>query len=436
MQLAIIAGGQGTRLKERLGDLPKPMAPIAGRPLVEHQMELARRHGIEDIVLLVGHGARYIEEFLGDGSRWGARLRYVHEPAPLGTAGAVLAALDALGDRFLVMYGDTMLNVDLDRFCEAHARQGAGASLLVHPNNHPHDSDLVETDEGGRIAAFHPYPHPPDRYYQNLVNAALYVVERRALEPYGPPAGALDFGKHLFPRMLGAGEFLYGYRSPEYIKDAGTPERLDQVMADYESGRIARGSFATPAPAVFLDRDGTLNLEVNRVKTVEQLEVLEGVGEAIGRLNRSPYRAVVITNQPVIARGDCSEQTLRAIHNKLETMLGRSHAYLDGLYYCPHHPERGHPGERVELKIACDCRKPAIGLIRQAQRELNLDLARSWFIGDSTVDLQTAANAGVRSILVETGYQGQDARHPARPDRVCADLGAAVEFLLGAEPGS
>ncbi|MGH9613743.1 MAG: HAD-IIIA family hydrolase [Bryobacteraceae bacterium] len=431
MQLVIVAGGKGTRLKERLGNLPKPMVDVAGKPLLAHQVLLARNYGIEDIVFLAGHGAEAIRDYFGDGSRWGARIRYFEEERPLGTAGAVLSVADRLAGRFLVMYGDTILNVDLSRFWRSHEASGAAASLFLHPNDHPADSDLVELDENSLVVAFHPYPHDAKRYYANLVNAALYVIERDALLPWKGRTDLPDFGKHLFPHMLAAGAALHGYRSPEYIKDAGTPERLDRVIADYRSGKIERGSFATPAPAVFLDRDGTLNEEVNRVKSAEELRVFDGAAAAIRLLNRSEYRAVIITNQPVVARGDCTEEELHRIHNRLETELGREGAYLDAIYFCPHHPDKGFPGERPDLKIRCDCRKPETGLIRRAVADLNLDLGRSWLIGDSSADTKTAANARISSILVQTGHAGKDGRYPDQPGHVFPDLNAAVRFILG-----
>jgi len=429
MQAVIIAGGKGARLRERLGGLPKPMAPVGGRPLLEHQILLARHYGFTDIVLLTGYGAQYVREYFGNGERWGVEVRYCEEPDPLGTAGAVLANLAGLQERFLVMYGDTMLNVHLQRFWEAHAASSA-ATLFLHPNDHPQDSDLVELDAAGRVAVFHPCPHAAGKYYANLVNAALYVIDRKALEPYASPASFPDFGKHLFPHLLREGLRLGGYRSPEYIKDAGTPERLDTVIAAYESGRIALGSLATPAPAVFLDRDGTLNREVSHVKAPSELEVLPGTASAIRRLNEAGIRTVVITNQPVVARGECSEADLAEIHRKLETELGAGGAYLDAIYYCPHHPERGFAGERPELKFPCACRKPATGLVAQAVRDLNLDLARCWLIGDSSRDIATAAGAGIRSILVKTGHAGAGGVYRSAPDAVLPDLPQAVDFLL------
>jgi histidinol-phosphate phosphatase family protein len=239
----------------------------------------------------------------------------------------------------------------------------------------------------------------------------------------------MDFGKDLFPAMLGAGQRLLGYNTPEYIKDIGTPERYDRVSAEYASGVIARSSLQTPQPTAFLDRDGTLNCEVDGVTSPEKLELLPGVAEAIYKLNRSGIRAVVISNQPIIAKGYCREADVQAVHNKLETLLGAEHAFLDRIYYCPHHPEKGFEGERVELKIACDCRKPGIGMVQRAVRDLNVDLTRSWLIGDTTTDLQTAKNAGLKSILVRTGYAGEDNKYPAQADYVCDTLGEAVQQI-------
>ncbi|SRR6266540_1408880 len=436
-QAIILAGGAGTRLRERLGDLPKPMVPIAGRPLLEHQVNLAASHGFTDFIIFIHHRAEVIENHFGDGSQWGVRIRYVVEREPLGTAGAVLAGFEWLAKRFLVLYGDTMVNVDLGRLWSAHERGGADATLLLHPNDHPLDSDLVEMGPNGRIVAFHNRPHAPGVWRQNLVNAALYVVEKRALTPFhasrtthhAPPL--LDFGKDIFPAMLARGATLLGYNSPEYIKDIGTPERYDRVCAEFANGTIGRSSLAAPQRAVFLDRDGTLIPDKDCLRRADGLELLPGVAGAIRALNHHAWRTVVVTNQPVIAKGWCDEAEMQRMHNKLETLLGMEHAFLDRIYYCPHHPEAGFEGERKELKIRCECRKPGIGMIRKAVTDLNIDLSQSWLIGDTTTDLQTAKNAGVRSILVRTGAGGKDGKHPAQPDYIAENLLEAVNIILG-----
>lgn len=434
-QALILAGGKGTRLRERLGNLPKPLIDICGKPLLERQIELVKRHGYTDVLLLVNYASQHILDFCAARNNWGLSIDIIDDGEPRGTAGATLAVFPRLDDEFLVMYGDTMLEVDLTLFHNFHrSRPEAAASLLLHPNDHPHDSDLVEMGEDGRITGFHPYPHQEGRYYPNLVNAALYYLRREALEPWRSSPQALDFGKDVFPTMLDRGALLLGYNSPEYIKDCGTPKRLDKVCADFLSGRLKRASLDVPQKAVFLDRDGTINREVGHLSHHEQLELIPGVEEAIKSLNNSAYRTIVVTNQPVLARGDCSASGLKAIHDKLETLLGYRGAYLDRIYYCPHHLDRGFPGEVSELKVECDCRKPATGMLERARREVNVDLSQSWLIGDSSVDVLTARRAGVRSVLVETGCAGLDGRHRVTPDFTLPDLPSAVNFILNDHP--
>jgi D,D-heptose 1,7-bisphosphate phosphatase len=429
MEAVILVGGKGTRLASRTNGLPKPLAPVNGKPLLEYQFELLRRHGVERVTLLCGFGAEAVREFAGDGSKWGLSVRCLDEAKPLGTAGAVIASLDQMPRSFIVLYGDTMVNLDLKRLIAAHERSAAKATLVLHPNDHPWDSDLVEMDQTGRIVAIHGYPHPEGSVLPNCVNAALYVLEASALAGFPVPETPLDFAKHLFPELLRRGVPLQGYRSPEYVKDAGTPERLDQVEADVISGKMANSSLDVQRPAVFLDRDGVINEEVNFLARVEQFKFIPGAAEAIKLLSASGYRLAVITNQPVVARGECSEAELAQIHGYMETELGREKAFLDGVYYCPHHPDKGFAGERPELKIECDCRKPRTGLVQRAVEELNLDLSQSWFIGDRTADIQTAHNCGVKSILLRTGDGGGDGRHSARPDYTFDNLLQAARFI-------
>ena len=435
-QLIILAGGAGTRLRARLGDLPKPMIPLAGRPLLEHQVELAKKYGFTDLIFFVHYRADLIEKYFGDGKKFGVRIRYILEKEPLGTAGAVLAGFECLTERFVVLYGDTMVNVDLDRIWNAHKKAEAAATLLLHPNDHPFDSDLVEVNSKSYVAAFHNRPHAENVWRQNLVNAGLYVLEKSALKSFLPSAGArlptaiLDFGRDVFPAMIRAGRKLLGYNSPEFVKDIGTPARYDKISAQFAAGIVQRSSLATSQRAVFLDRDGTLIPDKDCLRSADGLELLPGVAGAVHELNHNGWRTVVVTNQPVIAKGFCDEAGLQKIHNKLETLLGREHAFLDRIYFCPHHPEKGFPGERPELKIDCDCRKPKTGMIQKAVAELNIDLSQSWLIGDTTTDLQTAKNAGLKSILVRTGAGGRDGKYPAGPDFVFDTLAQAVDFIV------
>ncbi|MGA9461942.1 MAG: HAD-IIIA family hydrolase [Terracidiphilus sp.] len=427
--IAILAGGQGTRLLSRSGDLPKPMVPIMGKPVLQHQIELSRIHGFTDVALLVHHRHEAISSFFGDGSRFGVRIRYEVEETPRGTSGALRDALHVLAPHFLVLYGDTYLDIDLRRFFDSHLSSEADATLFLHPNDHPYDSDLVELDEADTVRRIHPYPHPEDLNQRNLVNAALYAMRKDGLDQVTPETGKADIARHMFPAMLAAGRVLRGYVSPEYIKDMGTPDRLDKVEHDIETGLPDRLSWRQLRSAVFLDRDGTLNREVNHLCSPDQIELLPEVGEAIRQLNRSGMLAVLTTNQPVVARGGVTVEGLIRIHARLETLLGVQHAYLDASYYCPHHPDKGFEGEVKELKIVCDCRKPAPGLIEQAAKDLAISRADSWMVGDTTSDIEAGRRAGVRTILLRTGYAGGDGKYAGRADYTATSLFEAIQWI-------
>ncbi|MFK7090823.1 D,D-heptose 1,7-bisphosphate phosphatase [Chromobacterium violaceum] len=429
-KVAILAGGMGTRLRERSGDLPKPMVPILGQPVLQYQIELCRKHGFTDIALLVQHRHEKISEYFGSGAAFGVSLTYVVESEPRGTSGAVRDALSILDERFLVLYGDTYMDVNLRSFWDAHVTSGAVATLLLHPNDHPQDSDLVDIDVQGRVRGVLPYPHPEGREVRNLVNAAMYVLEHEGLEEVTPTEGKADIAKNMFPLMLSLGKHLHGYVTPEYIKDMGTPDRLDKVERDIIAGLPERLSCRNLRSAVFIDRDGTLNKEVSHLKSPEQLELLPGVASAVRSLNREGKLAVVVTNQPVVARGDITLEGLDQVHAKLESLLGAGGAYLDRLYFCPHHPEKGFPGEIPEFKMSCRCRKPEPGLIDLACQELGIDRGYSWMIGDTTSDIEAGRRAGVRTILLRTGYAGRDAKFNVRPDYVCMDMTDAVDWIL------
>lgn len=429
MKAAIVAGGGGTRMGAISEITPKPMLPIGRKPILEHQIELLVENGIREITLCTKHLSPVIEDYFGNGKKWSASIRYSVENTPLGTAGGIRLAFPEYDRDILVLYGDVMLYMDLEEMIRRHFSSGVDATLAVHSNDHPGDSDLISVDRDFRILRFHSKPHPKGVWLPNLTNAAVYILgpEIRMLIPEGESS---DFGHDIFPDALSRGYNLLAYRTAEYIKDAGTPARYQEVNADWKIGNIIRLRRKNPRPAVFLDRDGVLIEEVGHLSHEEDLRLIPGAAEAVKQINASGYLAIVATNQPVIARGICSFKKLQIIHNKLETLLSREGARLDAIYYCPHHPDGGYPGEIPELKIICNCRKPAIGMIEQAQSEFNIDLNSSWMVGDTTVDLETARRAGIKSVLVETGYAGKDGRFPNTPDKQYSSLLDAINETI------
>jgi D,D-heptose 1,7-bisphosphate phosphatase len=395
MKVVIIAGGKGTRIASLNNEIPKAMIPVAGKPVLEYQIELAKRYGFKEIILIIGYLGNVIEDYFQDGSKWGVYITYYKEEAALGTAGALPYLKDILLEDFFVFYGDTVMDIALDQMLAFHQQKNADASLFLHPNDHPYDSDLVAEDENNRITNFFSRPYPEGFVSRNLVNAALYILSPKVIELI-PINKKSDFGKHIFPICLVNGLNLYGYVSTEYIKDMGTPDRYEKVSEDVKSGKVEKMNNKFQKKAIFLDRDGVLSKEVDLLCHPSQLELIEGVSDAIKLINRSEYLAIIVTNQPVIARNLCSIDELNIIHNSLETLLGKEHAYIDAIYFCPHHPDSGYPEERKEYKIECECRKPKPGMLLSASHDLNIDLNNSYMIGDRNVDIEAGDNAGLK----------------------------------------
>lgn len=431
-QAVILAGGMGTRLEGRLDGLPKPLVMVADKPLLERQICQLREYGYTNIVVLASYKAELIRAFCSRPLFEELDISVLDEGDPLGTAGALLRVIDQLYENFLVIYGDTLFDINIHAFERCHAQNlGVTGTVFVHPNDHPFDSDLVELDERGFVRKIHLRPHLSDRWYPNLVNAAFYLFNRQLLSNYKSELVSGDIAKDLFPIIISRGDKLLAYRSAEYIKDIGTPERLDRGVEHLCSGVVASSNSAVPQSAVFLDRDGVLNeLGKPYVTSPDELFVYDFVGPAINVLNNSNWRTIVITNQPVIARGDCSLTELNTIHNKLETVISESGAYLDQIYFCPHHPDSGFSGEIKKLKFRCECRKPNTGLILNAIRDFNIAPLRSWFVGDSTSDLLAAKRMGISSILVSTGQGGRDGACSVQTEFSAKSLKEAVEFVI------
>ena len=390
------------------------MIPVCGKPILEWQIENLKASGLTDIVLVIGHLGEVIKDYFGDGSRWGVTISYFIETQPLGTAGA-LFRMPELQEDFLLMSGDVMLDVDFNRFINFHKDHEALASLTVHPNNHPFDSSLIVTEilpasNGGmpihtnRVVK---WMNKEDErlYYRNVVNAGIEMISPRLLEEARaklPSLDKVDLDRDVLKPAIESGK-IYAYETSEYIKDMGTPERLVEVENDLLSGKIAAHNLSVKQKAVFLDRDGTINKTSGFLTDINDFELIEGAAEAIRQINKSGYLVVVVTNQPVIARGDCSFEQLQEIHNKMETLLGKEGAFIDGLFLCPHHTDKGFEGERIEYKLDCECRKPKAGLFVQAQKALNIDLSQSYMVGDSAIDIKAAENAGCKkAFLIET----------------------------------
>lgn len=412
MDAVILAGGKGTRLRKLYKNTPKPLIKIGSKPLVEHQVNLLKNYGFNKIWILSGYLGEKIKDYVGNGRKWGLNIKHIIESKPLGTAGALKQLDGKINRDFIVLSGDVMLNMDLNQLVAFHTRnKNALVTIVVHPNDHPFDSDLVAVNKRYKVTSFllrQDKSQPENLLFRNLANAGVFVFSPKIFENIRKNEFS-DLERDIFPKILAKHGGIYAYNTAEYIKDVGTLARLTTVRHDYYRGKIAKLNLKNKRKGIFMDRDGTI-LKQDGIHDVRlsKFQLYPFAPEAFKKINHAGFLAIIITNQPAIAKGIISETEVELVHKKLETELGKEGAIINGIYFCPHHPEKGFKGEIKNLKINCNCRKPKIGLIKKAAHDFNIDLSKSFFIGDSTADAKCAQNAGIKFLGVKTGYGMQD----------------------------
>ena len=425
MKTVLMAGGKGTRISGLFPDIPKPLIPIKGKdgiekPVLEWEICSLRDQGFTEIIMTVSHMADQIIDYFGDGSRFGVNIKYFVEEIPLGNAGALFKIRASLGkEPFLLLNADSVFDINFNKFVEYFKSSGGLVTLFTHPNSHPYDSGVIVSDSNGAVLQWLTKEDVRPQWYANRVNAGLHVIDPSVLDMVEVDPNIIgtqdndgktikvDLDRQILKPLCGTGK-MFCYDSPEYVKDMGTPERYEAVCKDFREGVVQSRNLMNKQKAVFLDRDGTINKYVGFLRNIDDFELLPGVSNAIKTINNSGYLAIIVTNQPVIARGEVTYEELNAIHNKMQTLLGREGAYVDAIYYCPHHPHKGYEGEIPELKIECECRKPKPGMLLEAANDFNIDLVQSWMVGDGENDIKAGKAAGCKTVLIGSDNYLQD----------------------------
>ncbi len=405
MKIVIMAGGKGTRIASVNSEVPKPMIQISGKPILEHQTEVLKRQGFNDFIFVIGYKGEAISQYFGNGEKFGIKIEYVVENEPLGTAGSFYYLRKMISEDFLLLNGDIIFDINVDKFMRAHKehkKHGGLATLFTHPNSHPYDSGIIKADNDGRVID---WLHKEDKrlWYKNRVNAGIHMLSCEILDRVTMPVKT-DMDRDILKPLIREGR-LYAYDSPEYVKDMGTPDRFYETERELADGTVAGRNLSNKQKAVFLDRDGTINEYVGFLRNIDDFRLIDGVADAIKDFHKKGYLVIVVTNQPVIARGEITLDELAVIHDKMETLLGMEGTYVDDIFYCPHHPDRGFPGECPEYKIECTCRKPKPGMIFEAAQKYNIDTASSYMIGDGQNDIEAGKAAGCKTILLENGLK-------------------------------
>ncbi len=429
--IAVIqAGGKGTRMVNLTNDvIPKPMLLLNGKPLILWQIENLSKFGVERFIIIIGHLGFMIKEYFGDGSKFGVYIEYIEEKTPMGSAGSLFGLKSKNNSDYILIFGDVMFCLDWNKMIAFHEKHHRMVTLLAHPNSHPYDSDLLLINDNSRVVGINSKESSRDYWYNNCVNAGIYIFKKELLDLISKPEKT-DFEKDILVPILEKGS-VYAYITPEYVKDVGTPKRFYDAQRDQTKGIWEIKCLKNPQKCIFIDRDGTINKYKGLIFNEADFELEDNVCEAIKIINESGYLAIVITNQPVVARGLCSLEDVDKIHKKMVTLLGNKGAYLDDIVFCPHHPDKGYPEENVDYKKECNCRKPKTGMIDKMVKKYNIDLSKSYIIGDSTLDIQTGVNAGLKTILLKTGMAGRDCKYSVTPDFIEDNLFVAIKKILG-----
>ncbi len=427
MIAVISAGGKGTRLSEITKTIPKPMVPVLGKPILEYQINELKHNGIREIYIIVNYLGDVIKNYFKDGAKFGVNIKYINETEPLGSGGALFYLKDIITSDFLFIYGDLIFSSQIEKAYKFHKENNSLVTLFTHPNSHPFDSDII-IEKNNCVVNWSLKSSDRINYYKNLVNSGIFIINNEIFDHSFKEFKKIDFEKDVIIPLLKT-KRIFSYRTTEYIKDAGTSERLIQIKDDLSNDLPNLKRLSNKQKCIFLDRDGTINVYKGFLKKAEDFELEDGVVECIKYLNKIGYLVIIITNQPVIARGETTFEELDKIHHKLEMILGNNGCYIDDLFYCPHHPDSGFDGEIKSLKIKCDCRKPGIGLIKKAVEKYNIDLSKCYLVGDSTVDIKTGINAKVKTILVKSGLKGEDKKFDVKSDFTIDNLRDIINIV-------
>jgi D-glycero-D-manno-heptose 1,7-bisphosphate phosphatase len=375
-QAVVLAGGRGTRLGALTERLPKPMMPVAGGPFLDQLLWNLQRHGLRRVVLSVGYLADTIRDHVGDGSHYGLEVSYCHEDEPAGTGGALALALPQLEERFLVLNGDTLFDLNYLDLALALAEHDGALALRSVPDAGRYGSVQLEA---GRVVAF----LEKGRSGPGQINGGVYALRRSVVERSLGSSIERDW----LPRLASEGR-LAGRSYDGFFLDIGLPESLARAQLDVPDWRRM--------PAALLDRDGVLNVDRGYVHTPDAFAWRPGAIEAVKWLNDRGVLTIVVTNQTGIGRGYYTEEAFHDFSAWIDGQLHRHGAHLDATYFCPDHPEHGLGDYRRDS----GCRKPQPGMLEAALRDWGFDRDRSFLVGDKVSDVQAAERFGIPGRLI------------------------------------
>ena len=410
----LLAAGLGTRLRPLTDWTPKCLLTVAGRPLLAWWLDHLRAAGVESALVNTHAHAGQVREFLRHHPS-PIRLQEAWEPKLLGSAGAIAAHPELAdgADDLILINADNFSSIDLRQLLAFHRSHSDPVTMALFRTPMPRACGIATLDEVGRVVRFVEKPQNPE---SDLANAGIYVVRASAYREIAAMA-AFDLGHDVLPRFVGR---MRGWETKIYHRDVGTPDALVSARRDAAAGLTIAGRVVQPTqrPAVFLDRDGTLIEEVPYLCDPRQVRLLPGAAQAVRRLRQAGYATVVVTNQSGVGRGYFTDEEVRLCNEEMRRQLEAEGAYLDGVYSCPVAPV-GKDRSVVEHPD----RKPGPGMLLRAAADLELDLSRSWMVGDLISDVLAGSNAGCRGSILLTSEPTRVSGGSSEPTRVSGGSG-------------
>ncbi|BAK43919.1 HAD-IIIA family hydrolase [Eggerthella sp. YY7918] len=377
-EAVVLVGGRGTRLRSVVSDVPKPMAPVNGKPFLHYVLEKLCMMGLERIVLAIGYKGNCIKEYFGS-SFQGMEIVYSQEAEPLGTGGAIKKALQNVHNEWAyVLNGDTYQDIDAEKFASYASYAQVKAVLGTRVVQDCSRYGTIDVSKDGRIEAFR--EKMPVK--NGRISSGVYLMRKDAL--FGMPSVFSLESNWLEPLapsgVLGAVDLVGSFI------DIGIPK-------DYEQAQSVLPACSKRPKLAFFDRDGTINVDTGHLFQPEELELIPETVDLMRSYNRrGDWRVVVVTNQAGIAKGLYDEPQMHRLHAALDKLLAAKGASVDAYYFCPHHPDYTGP---------CECRKPAAGLLQKALHEFGAIPSECMMYGDKDTDRLAAEAAGVPFVWIQ-----------------------------------
>ena len=399
MQVVVLMGGLGTRLKDYTKACPKSLVDVNGKPFFSYQLELLRAWGFKNFLFLIGYKADMIEEYFKDGSDFGVSIKYCYDGEKLlGTGGAVRRAYDYLEDDFILIYGDSFMDIDYEETVYRYIKgkeNGARALMTVLCNNNRFDKSNVVMD-GLELKLYDKHNPTPEMDY---IDYGVCVYEKSLFEDY-EEGEAFDIAKIQHELSI-KGQMVAQIVTKRFY-EIGSPESLAEFK-EYSNRR-----FNESHKAAFLDRDGVINEivwnddieQLDSPLDVSQFKFLDGAIEGIREIINKGYYVFVVTNQPSAAKGKTTLKKLYDINTYMIDALSKEGVIIDDLFMCPHYTKELPLTKEKFLIKECDCRKPKPGLIYKAMKKYNIDIASSVMIGDSCTDITAGNTVGLKTVFL------------------------------------